>query len=169
MGDTFFEDHGIIALAGPRAEARFRGTDPNSVVAVHEAGHVIAGRALRCRVSAASILPETHADGSISAGRVLFGRDRERAAGPLPSTPNDMRVVEVCAAWSIGVDTGAEGKPEDPTDQPKVAAVLLQFHDEVEALLDKHWPALEAIAVELMCRKEIGAAEINEALQPFGL
>jgi hypothetical protein len=144
----------ISALAGPLAEEKLPSSKgPLFRTAHHEAGHLVAGAVLGRRATEVSVVQEVDAGGKRLRGYVGYSDKLRQADGRLRGGPADRRMA-LFALW-----LGLRG-----IDFRGLRREMRECRARADELLDKHWPAIQAVATELIWRKQLNREEIEALL-----
>ena len=127
--------------------------------AFHEAGHAVVALALGGKIKSVEIGSEPlthclHRRGTTHAAVVaLAGGLAERRAEPWGLSWGD-RIDRQCAR-----EVAERLAPADPLGQLQI------FLDQAEALLDRHWREVEAVAAALLRRGKLTGQEIDDLVR----
>ena len=122
-------------------------------VAYHEAGHAVVALALGGKVRLVEIGPRPHAH--------CLHRTKTNKA--ITALAGDLAEQRACpnSTWDafvdlrVALDTAELLAPDEPLD------ALQEFLDRAEALLDRHWCAVEAVAAALLKHGTLTGAEVD--------
>ncbi len=156
----------IIKLAGYCAGYRARRCWALQRTAFHEAGHVVAARALGAPVVSASIVPETaviRGEERQISGHVQLTQDSDAARELRDSRVEIMTDVRG-AATLLKLIT-----PAELFDWRYCLGYVRERRAEADGLLGRNWPAVEAVAAALLKRQMVGRHEIDAVLSRYGL
>lgn len=155
--------HVIIALAGPAAARRARRLSGRERIAYHEAGHATVATVLGARVFRATVIPEQVVFRGRTAtigGEVVLAKPGQSAVAP--------RNGEVLTDYRRAVLMYRLANAAEEFDWRACAGYLRARRRDAEAFLSDHWPAVEAVAQELLRREVLEHAEVEAVLARFG-
>lgn len=153
--------HAVVSLAGPLAEVRLPSTKAGFRfrASTHEAGHLVVAAALIRVPFEVSVAVEADTNGEWIGGFVaLNGSALRDDAGRFEAVPHDRRAA-IANLW-----TALPG-----IDYRGLRREMRECHLRADELLDKHWPAVQAIAGELLWTKRLGREQIEAILEDFEL
>jgi len=148
-----------LAAAGPEVSRRARR------VAIHEAGHAVAMLSKRLRPDGAVIRLQEHAHGAYISGECFFPGGRNQTAQPSPRAvsydPAVNTDIVFCLMGGLAAEqiAGYSTEPRTHNDWDAASRLLSQYGQrrrlideqlvEARAVLQRDWPAVQAIAGKL--------------------
>lgn len=156
-------------------------TDPVRLTAYHEAGHAVMAQLCGQQITEVEIIGDEDHSGSVKSLR--FPAEHGSDADPaMPTAPTERRLL--CTAAGMVAESMASGRDrwdegcEDLDaavrlamqvvgDCERVLPYLEVVREHTEELLDRNWPAVEALAETLFDRGRLTGEEVRRLLTPL--
>jgi ATP-dependent Zn protease len=149
------------------------------LTAFHEAGHAVMAHLCGQIVMRVEILGEPEHTGTCTARRLIT--EREAHGDPaVPTAAIEARILCLCAG--IAAENMIRDEARAPTDDDVNEAVglalrvvgdcllVMPFLEEAmehaESILRRHWRAVEALAEELLERRDLSGPEVRAVIDP---
>lgn len=147
----------LSRLAGPAADRLTRNKGFRFQIACHEASHVLAGYSLGLRVVQATTHAERYSDGSWSMGAVAFSEQAAWKPGGAVrhASPGDVMGAIIVISWiaPAGQWSWRYGRRE-----------LRRYRQQADEFVNRYWAEIQALAVELLWTRTLGAEELAAIL-----
>jgi len=164
---------------------------PTDVLAHHEAGHAVAGTVLGIPYLAVRITPDDHGKTGVPFKRVpwTWGRPDQKLSGltdeewaelqddakweAWKKKENDEFAIFMLAGKAAQIEYAGSARPEDATFDysflqyrlPDCYARLPELEQVALDFVRRHWPAVQAVAAELIKRSELAPAEAEAIIR----
>lgn len=152
------------------------------LTAFHEAGHAVMAHLCGERLTRVEILGDDESAGSVSSARLRQGTDEGPFDPAMPTVHLERALLCLCAGMVCermvgGPEPGAESSEE--LDRAvalalqlvhrceRVLPLLQEVSEHAETLLDRHWTAVEVLAMALMMEREMSGDEVRRLIEPL--
>ncbi len=152
------------------------------LTAFHEAGHAVMAQLCGERLTRVEILGDDDGWGSVSSLRPHPSGDDGAADPALPTVHLERALLCLCAGMVAehmvgGPELGASATPE--LDRAvalalqlvhrceRVLPLLQEVCEHAETVLDRHWTAVEVLALALMMKREMSGDEVRRLIEPL--
>ena len=152
------------------------------LTAFHEAGHAVMAHLCGERLTRVEILGDDGSSGSVSSLRLRREPDEGPVDPALPTVHLERRLLCLCAGMVCehmvgGPEPGAESSEE--LDRAvglalqlvhrceRVLPLLEEVCEHAEVLLERHWTAVDVLALALMMEREMSGDEVRRLIEPL--